>query len=57
MKTSRFTDSRTIAILEEAEADKSVPALFREQGMSATSFYKWRAEFGSMDTSLMAWMK
>ncbi len=34
-----------------------VPEICRELGISSTTFYKWRAKFGGMDTSMMARMK
>lgn len=40
-----------------AEAGLAVPELCRELGISAATFYKWRAKFGGMDASLMARMK
>ncbi len=49
MKKSRYTDSRIIAILKQAEAGTPVPELCREYDMSSASFYKWRAKYGSMD--------
>ena len=54
MKKSRFTDSQIMAILKQAEAGTPVPELCREHGMSAATFYKWRAKYGGMDASLMA---
>ncbi len=57
MKTSRFTDSQIMAILKQAEAGTPVPNLCREHGMSSATFYKWRAKYGGMDTSLMARLK
>jgi putative transposase len=57
MKTSKFTDSQIMAILKQAEAGTPVPELCREHGMSAATFYKWRAKFGGMDASLMARLK
>jgi len=57
MKTSKFTDSQIMAILKQAEAGSPVPELCREHGMSAATFYKWRAKFGGMDASLMARLK
>jgi putative transposase len=57
MKKSRYTDSQIIAILKQAEAGTSVPDLCREHGMSDATFYKWRAKYGGMDTSLMKRMK
>ena len=35
----------------------SVHDVCRELGISSATFYKWRAKFGGMDTSLMARMK
>ena len=57
MKKSRYTDSQIINILKQAEAGTPVPELCREHGMSSASFYKWRAKYGGMDTSLMGRMK
>ena len=57
MKTSKFSDSQILAILKQAEAGAPVPELCREHGMSSATFYKWRAKFGGMDTSMMARMK
>jgi hypothetical protein len=42
MKISRNSDSQILAILQRAEADALVPALYREQGMSSVAFYRWR---------------
>ena len=57
MKQSRYTDSQILAILKQAEAGTPVTELCREHGMSNASFYKWRAKYGGMDTSLMKRMK
>lgn len=57
MKQSKFTDSQIMAILKEAESGVRVPDLCRKHGMSDASFYKWRAKFGGMDTSMMKRMK
>ena len=57
MKKSRFTDSQIMDALIRVEAGLSVPDLCRELGVSAPTFYKWRARFGGMDTSMMARMK
>jgi putative transposase len=57
MKTSRFTDSRIIAVLKAAEAGTPVPELCRTHGISSATFYQWRSKFGGMDASLMSRMK
>lgn len=57
MKKSRYTDSQIMAILKQAEAGTPVPELCREHGMSSASFYKWRAKYGGMDTSMMSRLK
>lgn len=31
--------------------------LHRDHGMSSATFYKWRARYGGMDTSMMARLK
>ena len=46
-----------MAILKQAESGTPVAALCREHGMSNATFYKWRAKYGGMDTSLMARLK
>jgi putative transposase len=57
MKKSRFSDSQIMDALKRVEAGLSVPDVCRELGISVATFYKWRAKFGGMDTSLMARMK
>ena len=57
MRKSRFTDSEIMAVLKRGEAGEAVPDLCREAGISTATFYKWRAKYGGMDTSLMARMK
>jgi putative transposase len=57
MKKSRYSDSQILAILKQAEGGTPVPQLCREHGMSSATFYKWRAKYGGMDTSMMARLK
>ena len=57
MKKSRFTDSQIMAALKRVEAGLPVPEMCRELGISTATFYKWRAKFGGMDTSMMTRMK
>lgn len=57
MKKSRYTESQIFQILKEAESGIPVPELCRKHGMRDASFYKWRAKYGGMDTSMMKRMK
>lgn len=57
MKKTGYTDSQIMGILKQAENGVPVAELCREHGMSSTAFYKWRARYGGMDTSLMSRMK
>lgn len=57
MKKSRYPESQIFQILKEAESGVPVPELCRKHGMSDASFYKWRAKYGGMDTSMMKRMK
>lgn len=57
MKRSKFTDSQIMDALKRVEAGIAVPDLCREFGISSATFYKWRAKYGGMDTSMMARMK
>ena len=46
-----------MGILKQAENGVPVSELCREHGMSNASFYKWRAKFGGMDTSMISELK
>ena len=46
-----------VEALKRVEAGVTVPELCRELGVSSATFYKWRAKFGGMDTSMVARMK
>ena len=57
MKRSKFTDSQIMEALKRVDAGLAVPDICRELGISSATFYKWRAKYGGMDTSMMARMK
>ena len=57
MKSSRYSDSQIMAILNQAEAGTPAPELCREHGMSRATFYKWRSKYDGMDASLISRMK
>jgi putative transposase len=57
VKKSKFSDSQIIGYIKRAEVGEPVPALCREGGFSAATFYKWRSKYGGMDVSMMARVK
>jgi putative transposase len=57
MKRSKFTDSQIMDALKRVDTGLAVPEVCRELGISTATFYKWRAKYGGMDTSMMARMK
>ena len=57
MKRSKFTDSQIMDAQKRVDAGLAVPEVCRELGISTATFYKWRAKYGGMDTSMMARMK
>ena len=57
MKRSKFTDSQIMEALKRVDAGLAVPEICREFGISTATFYKWRAKYGGMDTSMIARMK
>ena len=57
MKKSKFTDSQVMEALKRVEAGLAVPEICRELGIISATFYKWRAKYGGMDTSMISRMK
>ena len=57
MKTTRKSDSQIMQILSQANSGIPVSELCREHGMSSATFYKWRAKYGGMDTSMISRLK
>ena len=51
MKRSRFSEEQIISILKEHEAGVIVADLCRKHGMSAATFYSWKAKFGGLEVS------
>ncbi len=48
MKKSKFSDSKIMSILKQAEAGVPASELCREHGMSSAAFYKWRSKYGGL---------
>jgi putative transposase len=57
MRKSKFIESQILDAVKRAGAGFAVPDICRELGISAATFYKWRAEYGGMDVSMIARMK
>ena len=51
MKGSRFSEEQIIGILREQEGGSKTADVCRKHGVSAATFYKWKAKFGGMDVS------
>ena len=51
MKKSRYTESQIVKILKEVEAGRLVKEVCREYGISAATYYNWKAKYGGMEAS------
>lgn len=57
MRKSKFTESQIIAALKAADAGLAVNEVCRQHGISAATFYKWKAKYGGLDASQLARLK
>lgn len=51
MKRSRFTEEQIIGMLKEQEAGIPTADVCRKHGVSAATFYKYKARFGGLEVS------
>ena len=48
MKKTRFTETRIVAVLKEADAGMKVKDLCRKHGVSEPTYYNWKSKYGGM---------
>jgi len=51
MRKSKFSESKIVALLKEAEAGRKVSEICREHGISSATFYQWRSKYSGMEAS------
>jgi putative transposase len=57
MKTSRFTETQIISVLQRNERGEKVADLCRELEISAATFYNWSAKYGGLDVNQLRRLK
>lgn len=51
MRKSRFSETQIITILKAVENSREVKDVCREYGVSAATYYNWKAKYGGMEAS------
>src|SRR3954471_8233091 len=51
MKRSKFTDEQIVAIVKEGEARRKVADVCRTNGITAQTYYRWKAKYGGLELS------
>jgi len=51
MRKSQFTEEQIVGILKRVETGQKVAEMCREQGISEGTYYRWKAQYGGLDTS------
>jgi putative transposase len=46
-----YTDEQIITILKEADAGPSVIEVLRRHGVTANTYYRWKAKYAGMDVN------
>jgi putative transposase len=51
MRQATFTETQIVAILKEADAGRPVNEIWRQDGISSATYYKWKAKYGGLGAS------
>ena len=57
MKKTRFTETKIVAILKEADAGIRVSDICRKHDISDATYYNWKSKYGGMESSDLERMK
>lgn len=57
MKKSRSIEEQIVGILQQAEGGVAIRELCRKQGITETTFCRWRAKYGGLQVSDARWLK
>ena len=57
MKKSRFTESKIISILKEADSGIPIQEVCRNHGISSGTYYNWKTKYGGMGLSHLKKLK
>lgn len=57
MKRKRFSEEQIIRVLKRLESGENLQALSRELRVHQNTIYKWRSQYGGMESSELAEFK
>jgi putative transposase len=57
MKRKRFSTEQIVAVLKQAEMGMAVSDLIRQFGISEQTFYRWKRQFGGLESDQVRELK
>jgi len=51
MRSSKFSEEQIIRTLKEVDGGAKVDTVTRRLGITATTYYRWKAKYGGMEVS------